>query len=214
MTDDATVPRVLVCVPAVPWMYTAACIAMIGLDLPPGSRWRFETGATAIAGKRNALVDTLLAHPDFTHAFFLDSDMTPPADTLTRLLAHGKEIVGALYFVRVPPFEAAAAWLKPVGRQLDLDRRAEPDQGLQRVDLVGTGALLVHRSVFARFPRPWFESPSSSPGEGEDADFCHKAARAGCELWCDTDLVVGHTAVVPVERTLHAVGRQLWEATR
>src|SRR5712692_3315599 len=109
---DRDAPPVLVAIPAIPWMYTQAVLALLQLELPPGSRWRFETGASTIAGKRNALVDTLLASTDFEHIFFLDSDTTPPPDTVQRLLAHRKAIIGALYCVRVPPYESAAAWCK------------------------------------------------------------------------------------------------------
>ena len=44
-----------------------------------------------------------------THLLFVDSDMRLPLDTAARLLAHGKDVVGAAYVRRVPPHDLLGA---------------------------------------------------------------------------------------------------------
>ena len=56
-----------------------------------------------VVNNRNDMVKTFLK-TDHTHLFFMDSDMTFPESTLSRLLAHDKDIVGGFYTVKVDPF--------------------------------------------------------------------------------------------------------------
>lgn len=53
---------------------------------------------------RNELLATLIrSGRPFTHVLFMDDDMGPPPDALVKMLAHGKDIVGALCTVRQDP---------------------------------------------------------------------------------------------------------------
>ncbi len=122
-----------------------------------------------------------------THLLFLDSDMVFPPDTLSRLLAHEKDIVGATYSKRVPPFHPLTI--------TEAGEHAHVTQGLQRVRLVPTGCMLIRMSVFDALTKPYFNT--AVEGEqlrGEDYYFCEKARAAGFEIWCDGDLSthIGH----------------------
>lgn len=197
---------VFIGIPCGEWLYTRAIDAIWALQLPPGSASQLMPGGTMLVAKRNTLVQVFLG----THCdalLFLDSDMTPAPDVAQRLLSHGKGIVGAMYFGREPgaPYPHAGLDL-PDGRQQPIN----PGQGLQVVDWVGTGALLIRREVLAPMTPPWFTLPAdgAGSGRGEDLAFCRRARAAGHQVWCDTDYVVGHLSAP------HAVGLADFQAQR
>jgi len=94
----------------------------------------------------------------FEWLFSLDSDVIPPRDAIPRLISRNLPIVSGLYCRRSPPNSVPVAikngqWLTEY-----------EDNSLVEVDLVGSGALLIHRSVLERLPpqRPeagkhWFD---------------------------------------------------------
>jgi hypothetical protein len=122
-----------------------------------------------------------------THLLFLDTDMVFPADTLKRLLAHEKDIVGATYSKRMPPFHPLTITLE--------GELAHVTSGLKRVKLLPTGCLLIRLKVFEAISLPYFNLETENGQlRGEDYYFCEKARAAGFELWCDGGLSIqiGH----------------------
>ncbi|MCW3657549.1 glycosyltransferase [Burkholderia cenocepacia] len=147
-----------------------------------------------VVTNRNTLVDQA-AQLDCEWLLFLDSDLVFPRDTVARLIAHDKDIVGATYCKRVPPYEV-------LGRTLT-GERLEAASGLVEVAGLPTGCLLVRRSVFDALCRPYFRTPAHEDGdvdgmpahiEGEDYYFCRVAREAGFSVWLDVDLTMqlGH----------------------
>jgi hypothetical protein len=153
-----------------------------------------NTKGSLVVTNRNALVDqAALVNAEWI--LFLDSDLLFPRDAIARLLAHDKDIVGATYCKRVPPYEV-------LGRTLDGDR-LEAATGLVEVSGLPTGCLLIRRSVFEQLEKPYFRTPAHAdneiPGlpahiEGEDYYFCRVAREAGFSVWLDVDLTmqIGH----------------------
>ena len=116
-----------------------------------------------------------------THLLFLDTDMVFPMDTLTRLLAHDKDIVGAVYSQRNPPFH-------PLG-VMESGAHAHVPPGLHRMQMIPTGCLLIRTEVFQKLPKPWFNCLTVGDSIlGEDYFFCQNATAAGYDLWCDGTL--------------------------
>jgi hypothetical protein len=77
-------------------------------------------------------------------------------NALDRLLASGKKLVGALYFGRIPGGKAMFAEAASSEVETTKARRAPFDE-VRQTQWVGTGCMLIHRSVFEdiekRFPR-------------------------------------------------------------
>ena len=123
-----------------------------------------------------------------THLLFVDSDMIFPDDTIPRLLAHKKKIVGVRYKKREFPVE----WLyKPVGEESEKD--------IFTVKHVGTGLMLIDLSIFTDKKKPlgspWFCFGRDSQGAlvmGEDVWFCNTAWEAGYDVFVDPTLKIGH----------------------
>lgn len=130
-----------------------------------------------IVANRTSLVKDALERKA-THILFVDSDMQFPADTLTKLLAHNKEIVGVDYSRRQIPRSSIS---------VPLDKISETE--LYKCSGIGTGLLLIKLSVFESIKDdPWFNFGRNSKGEtvlGEDYWFSNVARDAGFDIWCD-----------------------------
>lgn len=131
--------------------------------------------------------------------FFLDSDVIPPHDTITRLIAHNKPVISGVYCRRSPP--AGVPVMIREGRWVE----KIPENSVIEVDLVGAGCLLIHRSVLTSFPpqRPgkhWFDwrvdlQGLHPPGDclSEDFTFCKAVKeKLGIPVLVDTSIQCRH----------------------
>lgn len=140
-------------------------------------------GSSTSDGRNRLVLGALACKAD--GILWIDSDMMFPADALTRLLRHGKDIVGATYARRAPPFDTMG--------QFDRNRKT----GLVEADYLPTGLLYTATSVFEKIPGPWFHEEihwgdrSSKNVAGtvtEDVVFCRKALAAFVQPYVDLDL--------------------------
>lgn len=132
-----------------------------------------------------------------THILFCDDDMVFAPDTLGRLLAHNKAIVGTAPNMRCMPPKTTVRFMDEKGELLP-EFHVEPDfkmpTQLFKAYAVGTGLLLVEIGVFEKF-FPWFQFEFTEAGyvkTGEDVWFCISAKKAGYEVFCDPTISVGH----------------------
>jgi hypothetical protein len=174
-------PLVAIGIPSGDMVHADFAMRLATLCLNPGARaFIVNAKSSLVMIGRNQIVEAArLANA--THLLFLDSDLTFPADTLKRLLAHGKDIVGGLYVQRAPPHH-------PLGMTLEGEHVAVTS-GLKPMKIMPTGCLLLKLPVFDRLAKPWFNT--KEVGEkimGEDFYFCERAIEAGYDVWCDGDL--------------------------
>lgn len=145
---------------------------------------------TLLPDMRNALAAEAIKE-GATHILWLDTDMAFPPDTLERLYQHGKPIVGAGYSQRKDP-------AKPVAAKDGVWLYTEEDSvGLEEVDYVGQGCLLVETAVYEHLEKPWHSlawHPEQGRMIGEDVYFCRKARAIGASTFIDHDLTkqIGH----------------------
>jgi hypothetical protein len=179
-------PLVAIAVPSGDMVHADFAMQLATLCLNPGARVFLVNAKSSLVmlGRNHCVAAAQIAGA--SHVLFLDSDLIFPPDTLARLLAHGKDIIGGLYVQRVPPFH-------PLG--VTLEGGAVPGAGLQRMKIMPAGCLLIRLPVFDRLTKPWFNTRAE--GEkllGEDYDFCERAGKAGFEIWCDGTLSreIGH----------------------
>lgn len=201
-------PRLCLCIPAFDRVHTDFMISAWGVGRTyVGPLGILVHQSSIIANSRCALVDQA-RNLKMEWILFLDSDMTFPADTPQRLLAHNKKIVGCAYRRRGPPFDIHAETLFNA-----------PHEGLTPMKKLGLGVMLVHMSVFDNLKRPYFRSPSDEELElnhGEDFDFCARAQVAGYNIFCDWDLSqeVQHLWQFPLELRnigIEEVGKKMIE---
>lgn len=126
------------------------------------------------------------------YLMFMDSDMSFPADALTRLLQIQQEfnceVSGCNYVMRQTPFRSLVYGLE------------EQITGVAEVAKLPTGLMLIDMKVFDRLVRPYFRFPVQEEAEGvepkmggEDYYFCDTVRAAGGRIFMDTDLSLGIT---------------------
>lgn len=175
-----------------------------------------EYGRTDYA--RNMAANTLL-NSDFTHILMLDADHVHPPDIIQRLAAHiikrpEIQIVGGLNFKRAAPYDPCC-FVKIPGEDDSYGFPHEWDAGLIRVDLLGTGSILIAREVFETIDEPYFFYDYSKVDDGfypsEDVAFSKKCDEAGIVMYVDTQTTSPHMMVAGVDEDTY---RQYWTQHR
>ncbi|QPC45058.1 hypothetical protein HW532_21575 [Kaustia mangrovi] len=135
-------------------------------------------------------------------ALWLDSDMIFPADTLHRLLAHGKDLVSTNYPIRTVPRDGKVG---PTAVTLDGNARLSFDgHGIVEAGSTGLAVCLMRVGLLETIDRPWFSHDNPTEGSsqqvGEDTYFFLKLRAAGHRLFVDRDLSreIGHVTQAPV----------------
>jgi 2-polyprenyl-3-methyl-5-hydroxy-6-metoxy-1,4-benzoquinol methylase len=125
----------------------------------------------------------------------LDDDMLVPPDLLARLLAHDKDVIGALYWQRGGAFHPVLmhATVLPTGELMP--RFYEPfddvltKPGLYPVDVIGGGCMLFKVDIFRKLTPPYFWWESQL---GTDIAICTRLKDAGVQVYVDTAIELGH----------------------
>lgn len=194
--DAVSAPKVAVCCPtgdhvAALWAHDFA--RMMGATIrtrPDIDLLHLMMPGSLIAKQREALVlEVLKEAPDYTHILWLDTDMRFPPDTLLRMLRHQKRIVAGNYVERRAPYRPVAF---PELKRANTRLFSRPeDTGLEEVQAVGFGCVLIETTVFKVLPRPWFcvgWVKETQEHVGEDVFFCETARRNGEQVWLDHEL--------------------------
>ena len=148
--------------------------------------------SSILSSSRNDLAREAMENGS-THVLCIDSDMRFPKESLNRLLKHQKDIVGINYSTRkVPPDFVAFKHISRESGDPHVKLETLPDStGLEKVEALGFGLILIRTDVFRSMPYPGFETIYDRERNmwiGEDVDFCKKATAAGFDIWADHDL--------------------------
>jgi hypothetical protein len=134
--------------------------------------------------------------------FFLDDDIICPPDTIYRLMAHKLPIVSGLYYRRAEPI--VPCMLRENEKKDAVNWVTNFTAGeLLEVDLVGSGCMLIHRSVLTDIPVinnncKWFEWRCDREDlpqldrTSEDFTFCKHVKKHGIKLYVDTSIQCRH----------------------
>lgn len=138
-----------------------------------------------VASNRNEIVNQTL-NSGAEYLLFVDADMVFNPDTLTRMLSHGKDMVGLLCNKRTFPLVSNVA-------PLDEDRTKPIPKTLFKAGSCGTGVMLIKTEVFKKLSFPWFEFRyEGNEHIGEDVNFCRNARKIGYDIWVDPEIPVRH----------------------
>jgi GT2 family glycosyltransferase len=149
-------------------------------------------GSCYVHWNREELLEKALKG-DYSHLWFVDTDVTFPPDTLDRLLAHDVDIVGGYYRVRQEnPINSTLSI--NVGGVLTPASPPFPDKLFctlngHDVMVIPTGCMLIRLSVVEKLKPPYFRCERPI---GEDVFFCSWLWNAGVKIWCDPTIEVGH----------------------
>jgi len=170
------------------------------LELPTGSQILTSRGCPVDVA-RNLLVQRAL-DDGFDWIGFLDTDVECPANAFTRLLAHRKPFMAGLYRAKKDEREDGkslwAAWLFDEDKNGYMPIANWDGDGIMKVDVIASGLMLIHRSVFDAVGFPWFkwtrdtELAGSGCGLSEDFNFSEKVNAAGFDIIIDTAVQAAH----------------------
>lgn len=210
--------KIMIAIPAQDLMHTGFVQSLLGLKIPEGAQIRYGMVMNSLVYEaRNALAAQAVKE-ECDYVLWLDSDMTFGPDLLNDLLADDKDIVAGIFFRRRPPFNPCIYKTLRADREFP-ERNAHeqyddyPKDTLFEVEGVGMAAVLVKIDVFRKITLNEYKGHSVAPpfvpllGYGEDLSFCIRAREAGCEVWCDSRVKVGHMASVVVDE-------KAWEAQK
>ncbi len=142
---------------------------------------------------RNQAVQMMLGG-DFTHLFFLDSDVEPPLDAIGRLAAHDAPVVTGFYPINYGHLRwAVCRQRRDDGRWPMLNAGDLPPEPIT-VAGCGAGCLLIRREVFETLGWPWFKWEHRADGYqlGEDLFFGARCADAGIPILADPAVICRH----------------------
>ena len=182
-------PRILLGVITGDFIRTQTVSTLLGLvkKVPEIDNFVIQQGA--YIHENREIVAEIAQKGGYTHLFFVDWDMVFAPLTVARLLEHDKDIVAALYKVKVIPPRPVT--LIEDGRQMTME---EVPKELFKAYATGAGCMLIKTSVFDKTPRPWFSHDRSKDIiEGEDVWFCKQAKKAGFDVWVDPNIPIEHT---------------------
>lgn len=118
----------------------------------------------------------------------VDGEGSGEYDFLAKMIAHDKDICGALYYQRTGAC-SPVLMTKVDETGYRFLRDDEITGGLQRVDVAGGGCLLIKMRLFDRLKHPYFEPEFK---HGTDIQLCRQAQAQGYEVWADTAIEFGH----------------------
>lgn len=187
-----TRPPGVVCIPVQDQMWTESVIALENLVTPKDSTKAKIRGQEGPAAKRNMAIRNMLQNPSWRWICFLDADMVPGPDMVTRLLDLRLPVAAGLAFARRPPF---------CFEHHTLDAFSDLNNGPFEVEWAGAGSLLVRREVIEALPsdEPWFDYPDRVSRVNEDILFCRKIREAGFKIVVDPSVVVGHVGGLSID---------------
>ncbi len=175
-------PKVAIVVPSMAMVHMRFAMALAGV-VAESARYAVldiinPRGGVTAANRNQGVLRALKLDADYV--LFLDSDMSFPSNTLVRLLAARKDIVGANYVARGPGHRSLVI---PKGNV------KTTAAGVVEVDKLPTGIMLIRTEVFKKLKKPWFIYPAFEEDIGtEDYPFCDAAREAGYQIYCDIDL--------------------------
>jgi len=160
---------------------------------------RWGAGYSVVKARNNLIKEFLQS--DCQYLFFVDIDMGLPINGLKQLIEDDKDVIGGLYFERIPPHNPImmekGTFTKKEHRYIFQRNYTE---GVVEVDATGAGALLIKKEVLKKIPYPWFAEPPEY-SISEDFYFCEQLKKAGYKIYVDTRVKITHFAETIVSET-------------
>lgn len=198
--------KTFIAVPSLDTVPALFCQSLALLQRAGDTMIGFEVGSLVYNARNNLARQAIKAEADYV--LWLDSDMVFSPDLLQRMMKVSKEngidFLTGLCFRRKPPYTPCL---------FDKLERLENGAGASYTALMSVpegrfkvggcgfaGVLMttdVILSVSAKFGGRMFDP---LPGFGEDVAFCWRARQCGYDIWCDSEIELGHVGNCIVTR--------------
>jgi FkbM family methyltransferase len=144
---------------------------------------------------RNLIADWVVN--GFDYLFSVDSDIAFAPDTLSKMLAHDRDVVSGLYIQRKPGQHILEIYEHTAtGGVVNMPYGKLKGRTLVEVAGCGFGCALVKAEVMRKIGYPQFKYYSAisiNDTISEDVDFCRKARDNGFTIWADPTILCRHT---------------------
>lgn len=164
----------------------------------------FEVGSLVYNARNNLARQAIKSEADFV--LWLDSDMVFGPDLLQRMLKVCQDehidFLTGLCFRRKPPYTPCLFdRLEKVDKGASYTALMSVPDGRFNVGGCGFAGVLMSTdvllSVAAKFNGRMFDPMD---GFGEDVSFCWRARQCGYDIWCDSEIELGHVGNCIVTR--------------
>jgi GT2 family glycosyltransferase len=167
-----------------------------------------EEGYTTAENRNYIAVQAVNNKSDYL--LMIDDDMVFPPDTLDKLIASDKDIIGATYHsrgsnakIKIVPSNIMSIAENDKGKYINLETETDPKyKDIFECYATGTGIMLIKTNVFLKIPQPWFEFtyyPNGKCENGEDWNFCFKAKKNNYKIYTDPTIKIGHLGEIIYE---------------
>ena len=173
-------------------MYSRWAMWIVNIPRHPADLWTHIIG-TYVPFARNKIHQEFLK-ADIDWLFMLDSDVCPNFEIVEVLMGHGVKVVSGWYNTKEIPKRPCV--FKETGV---VDKRgiptwepyAKPGTGMEKVDGVGIGVMLMHKEV----ARALGDTPYDENEGGEDLTMCRKVRALGYDVWVDWSMESKHVGI-------------------
>lgn len=196
--------KTFVAVPSLDTVPALFCQSLALLQRAGDTMIGFEVGSLVYNARNNLARQAVKAEADYV--LWLDSDMVFAPDLLQRMLKvcteNDIDFLTGLCFRRKPPYTPCLFdKLEKMGNGASYTAIMSVPDGRFKVGGCGFAGVLmttdVLLSVMAKFDGRMFDP---LPGFGEDVAFCWRARQCGYDIWCDSDIELGHVGNCIVTR--------------
>lgn len=196
--------KVFIAVPSMDTLPALFCQSLALLQRAGDTQIGFEVGSLVYNARNNLARQAIKSEADWV--LWLDSDMVFSPDLLQRMLKvcteNDIDFLTALCFRRKPPFTPCLFdRLDKVDRGASYTALMSVPDGRFKVGGCGFAGVLmstdVLMSVASKFDGRMFDPLE---GFGEDVSFCWRARQCGYDIWCDSDIEMGHVGNCIVTR--------------
>lgn len=196
--------KTFIAVPAMEHVPTLFCESLALLRRAGDTQIGFEVGSLVYHARNDLARQAIKAEAD--QVLWLDSDMVFRPDLLERMTAvceaNNIDFLTALCFRRKPPYTPTLFdRLEKTENGASYTALMSVPDGRFQVGGCGMAGVLMQTdvlmSVASRFNGRMFDP---LPGMGEDVSFCWRARQCGYEIWCDSEIELGHVGNCIVTR--------------
>lgn len=197
--------KVFIAVPCMDTLPALFCQSLAMLQRAGDTMIGFEVGSLVYNARNNLARQAIKAEADWI--LWLDSDMVFGPNLLQRMLKVCTEkdidFLTALCFRRKPPYTPCLFdRLEKVEKGASYTAIMSVPDGRFQVGGCGFAGVLMSTdillSVASNFNGRMFDPID---GFGEDLAFCWRARQCGYEIWCDSDIEMGHVGQCVVTRS-------------
>jgi len=188
------------------------------LEKPPNCKLIFGTGRTP--ARRHEVGCEQALEWGATHILILGGDQTYPEKDMIRKMfkwmevndlqewIHRKQVVNCLVPIRghkpgqgTRPFQPIGITLDSLtGEEIPITRDMAP---IVPVSVIGTGVMLFEADILEDMEKPWFNDSfipkTNSVNLMQDVAFVKRLNDMGCQVWCDTQIIVKHLVVLEAD---------------